>query len=138
MEEQKKKDGVSFTYSAKEQSEIQKIRRKYEIKEENREESKLERLRRLDSGVGKKATTWSLVIGILGSLILGSGMSIIMTEFGVVLGLQGMTGILTGVALGLFGMLLIAIAYPLYHRILQKERKKAAPEILRLTEELMR
>lgn len=138
MEEQKKKDGFSFTYSAKEQSEIQKIRRKYEIKEENREESKLERLRRLDSGVGKKATAWSLAIGILGTLILGSGMSIIMTEFGVVLGLQGMTGILTGVALGVFGMLLIAIAYPLYHRILQKERKKAAPEILRLTEELMR
>lgn len=138
MEEQNKKDGVSFTYSAKEQSEIQKIRRKYEIKEENREESKLERLRRLDSGVGKKATAWSLAIGILGTLILGSGMSIIMTEFGVVLGLQGMTGILTGVALGVFGMLLIAIAYPLYHRILQKERKKAAPEILRLTEELMR
>ena len=138
MEAQNKKDGFCFTYSAKEQSEIQKIRRKYEIKEENREESKLERLRRLDSGVGKKATAWSLAIGILGTLILGSGMSIIMTEFGATLGLRGMTGILTGVALGLFGMILIATAYPLYHRILQKERKKAAPEILRLAEELMR
>ncbi len=133
MENQNKKEGFSFTYSAKEQEELKKIREKYET----REETKLERLRRLDAGVTKKATVFSLVVGILGALILGSGMSIIMTEFGAFLGLQGMPGILVGIALGLLGMLLVALAYPLYQRIIKKERERIAPEILRLTDELL-
>ncbi len=134
MENQNNKEGFCFTYSAKEQEELKKIREKYET----REETKLERLRRLDAEVGKKATAWSLVIGILGALILGSGMSIIMTEFGALLGLQGITGIIVGVVFGLVGILLIGCAYPLYHRMVKKERERIAPEILRLTDELLR
>lgn len=133
MEAQNKKDGFRFTYSAKEQEELKKIREKYEA----REETKLERLRRLDAEVGKKATMYSIIVGVLGALILGSGMSIIMTEFGKLLGLQGLTGMVVGVALGLVGMLLVALAYPLYQRIIKKERERIAPEIIRLTDELM-
>ena len=86
-----------------------------------------------------RRTRWmySVIVGVLGALILGSGMSIIMTEFGKMVGLQGLTGIVVGVALGLVGMLLVALAYPLYQRIIKKERERIAPEIIRLTDELM-
>lgn len=133
MEAKNKMDGFRFTYSAKEQEELKKIREKYEA----REETKLERLRRLDAEVGKKATMYSIIVGVLGALILGSGMSIIMTEFGKWLGLQGLTGIVVGVVFGLVGMLLVALAYPLYQRMIKKERERIAPEIIRLTDELM-
>ena len=61
-------------------------------------------------------------------------MSLAMTELGAVLGGFAMVlGILIGVA----GMILVALSYPIYNRML-KQRKKIAPEILRLTGELMK
>ena len=84
MDNKNKPDGFSYTYSAKEQAEIKKIREKYALSEQA--EDKMEQLRRLDSGVTKKGTVVSLIIGILGSLIMGVGMSIAMTEIGELLG----------------------------------------------------
>lgn len=126
----------NYTYSAKEQTEIKAIRDKYAAPEQT--EDKLSLLRRLDGAVTKKATTAALILGIVGSLVLGTGMSLAMTELGSVLGLRGSLSMLVGIPVGLVGILLVSLAYPVYNRTLQKEREKIAPQILRLTEELMK
>lgn len=127
----KEQETFTMTYSATQQEEVQKIRDKY-IK---KEESKMESLRKLDEAVTNKATTKALIIGILGALILGTGMSLFMTEFGNVLG--SLKPIL-GIGVGILGMLLVAVAYPVYQKTLAKEKEKAASEILRLSEELLK
>ena len=126
--------GFNYTYSAIEQDEIRKIREKYQPKKED----DMSRLRKLDARVTQKATMDSLVIGIIGALIMGTGMSLVMTDLGTVFGLQGNISIGIGVAVGLLGMILAGSAYPIYSKVLKKEREKAAPEILRLTEELIK
>ena len=80
----------------------------------------------------------SLVIGILGALIMGSGTSLIMTDLGVMLGITGIAQIVVGIIIGLLGMLLVVSAYPVYGKVVKKEREKIAPEIIRLTDELMK
>ena len=124
------KEGFSFTYSAEQQKEVEAIRKKYLPKEEN----KMEQLRKLHAVPTKKAQAASIAIGVIGALIMGMGMSLAMTEIGAMLGSFAMVlGILIGVA----GMILVALAYPIYNKILKKERNRIAPEILRLSDELM-
>lgn len=127
-------NGFSYTYSAKEQAELKKIREKYE----SREEDKMERLRRLDRSVTRKAQTVSLCLGILGALILGFGMSLVMTEMADYFGLYQSQAMLIGVIVGIVGGALASLAYPIHQFIVKRERKKIAPEIIRLTDELMK
>lgn len=134
MEKEKVETSFSYTYSAKEQEEIKKIQQKYQTKEED----DISKLRKMDAKVTQKATMFSLIQGISGTLILGSGMSLIMTDFGKFLGLQGMENIVIGVAAGVTGLLIAALAYPVYEKVLKKERERIAPEILKLTEELIK
>ncbi len=134
MENKNGESGFKYTYSAKEQDEIKKIRQKYQ----HQEEDSMIKLRKLDAKASERATFISLVLGIIGALVLGSGMSIIMTDFGAVLGVNGMAGMIVGVILGLVGIILVVLAYPVYSKVLKKEREKVTPEILRLTEELLR
>lgn len=129
-----KKDSFEFTYSAKEQAEVKKIRAKYAAS--TTQEDKMTQLRRLDAGVYSKATTAALVIGIIGALIMGLGMSIVMTDIGAALGT--ILAMIVGIAIGVIGIVLICLAYPVYNRTLKKEREKIAPEIMRLTDELMK
>ena len=126
--------GFSYTYSAKEQEEIKKIREKYQP----REEDDISRLRKLDARVTRRATNISLTIGIIGALIMGSGMSLVMTDIGDVFGIQGIAAIVVGIIIGLAGIIMAGVAYPVYCKVLKKEREKAAPEILRLTEALIK
>jgi Na+-translocating ferredoxin:NAD+ oxidoreductase RnfE subunit len=86
----------------------------------------------------KKAAVAALTVGVLGALVMGMGMSLIMTNLGEVFGIIGMTAFLVGIPVVLVGAMLACIAYPLYNRVLYKERKKIAPEIIRLTDELMK
>ena len=130
------KGTFNYTYSAKEQEEIKNIRKKYEVPEKT--EDKMEQLRRLDAAVTQKATVVSLVFGVIGALILGTGMSLAMTEIGEMFGLQGAIAMLVGILIGIIGIVLVCVAYPLYNRIIKKERAKSAPEIIRLTDELMK
>ena len=131
-----KDENVSFAYvySAEEQDEIRRIRQKYQLQEEDN----MSRIRKLDASVTKKATINSLVIGIIGSLVMGTGMSLIMTDLGNILGMQGTVSIVIGVASGLVGILLIGAAYPVYNKVLKVEREKIASEILKLTEEFLK
>lgn len=126
----------AYTYSAKDQAEIKRIREKYTTPEEPAID-KMEQLRRLDAGVTQKGSVASLILGILGALILGFGMSLVMTELGSALGL-GTATMPLGIVIGLIGMIAVALAYPLYTHITKKERERIAPEILRLTDELMK
>ena len=130
------KETFNYTYSAKEQEEIKRIRSKYQPQEV--QEDKMQRLRRLDASVTEKATVVSLVIGIVGALIMGSGMSLVMTDIGDILGIEKSLGSFVGILVGVPGIVLLSLAYPLYNRTLRKEREKVASEILRLSEELMK
>lgn len=116
-----------YTYSAPEQEEVKKIRDKYLSPDEK--ETKMDRLRRLDASVTKKGTVWSLVLGILSTLVMGGGMSMCMVWSDTLL--------IPGIAIGAAGMAGAALAYPLYCRLVSKERRRLAPEILQLTEELL-
>ncbi len=122
-----------FTYSAAQQSEVARIRSKYLP----REESKLDQLRRLDRIPTRNARIWALTLGILGALVMGFGMSLTMTELGAILGLVPDWCLPLGVAVGLGGMVLTGTAYPVYRLVLKRQRQKIAPEILRLTEEML-
>ena len=132
----KDKETFSYTYSAKEQAEIQKIRDKYE--KPTAEEDKMTQLRRLDASVHSKATAVALVLGIIGALIMGCGMSLIMTDIGTILGAPSNLAMLIGVPIGIVGMVLVCLAYPVYNRTVKKEREKIAPEIIRLADDLMK
>lgn len=121
--ESQDKEKFSYTYSAKEQEEINRIRKKYVATED-----KMEQLRRLDAGVTKKAATISITVGIIGALIMGTGMCCTMVWQGL--------WFIPGIIIGLIGMAVLALAYPIYQKIIKKERERIAPEIIRLTDEL--
>lgn len=125
------KDTFKMTYSAQQQEEVNQIRQKYAPKEPD----KMERLRALDASVEKKATAVSIAVGVVGTLILGIGMSLAMSDFGAIL---GSAAFMVGIVIGLMGIAVLGCAYPLYNRTLKKEREKIAPEILKLTDELMK
>lgn len=129
------KETFKMTYSAQQQAEIEAIREKYAPKQEN----KMEQLRALDASVGKKATMVSLVLGIIGALVMGIGMCFTMvTDFGKILGAYQDMAMPIGIIVGMVGIAMVAAAYPVYQRMLKKEREKIAPQILSLTEELMK
>lgn len=127
MEE--KKETFTYTYSAKEQEEIKKIRSKYAPP--TKEETTIEQLRRLDESATKGATIVSLIVGIISALLLGVGMCCTMIPgweqyfiLGIVVGVVGIAGVIA--------------AYPIYTHMVKSKRAKLAPEILRLSDELMK
>ena len=124
-------NSFEYTYSSQQRQEIEAIRKKYLPKEED----KMEQLRRLHSIPTQKAQAASIAIGVLGTLILGTGMSLCMTDLGAELGPLAMV---IGILVGVLGLVMVALAYPLYNSVLRKERQRIAPEILRLSEELLK
>ena len=136
MDNQNNQNGFSYTYSAKEQAELKRIRDKYTAPTEA--EDKMARLRRLDASVTNTAQAVALVFGVIGTLILGFGMSLIMTELGEALGISGDAAMMIGITVGVAGGILASLAYPIYNAIVKAKRKKLASEIIRLTDELMK
>lgn len=124
-------NAFEYTYSAQQQQEVEAIRKKYLP----REEDKMEKLYKLHAIPTRKAQAASLAVGMIGALIMGTGMSLTMTDIGAILGDFAMA---LGIVVGLAGMVLVALAYPIYNRTLKKEREKIAPEILKLSEELLK
>lgn len=124
MEE--KKETFTYNYSASQQAEIRKIREKYIPKEE----TKIEQLRRLDESTTKSGMIASLTVGIISTLVMGFGMCCTMV--------WAESLFVPGIVIGVIGMAGIAAAYPLYLNITKKRREKVAPEIMRLTDELMK
>lgn len=118
----------NFKYTApsqEERKEIDSIRRQY-LSQKN-SETKIERLRRLDGFVKNTATIWSLVLGVLGCLIFGVGLTMVL-EWNI---------LLWGIVVMVIGSIPMMIAYPIYKRILDRGKEKYGEEILRLSEELL-
>ena len=130
------KNGFSYTYSAKEQAELKKIREKYTPPTES--EDKMVRLRRLDASVTGRAQAIAIAFGLIGTLILGFGMSLCMTDLGEILGSYKDMSMVIGVVVGAAGGVLASLAYPIYNAIVKARRKRLAPEIIRLADELMK
>ena len=113
-----------YTYSAKQQAEIAQIRKKYLPKEED----KMELLRKLDRDATKPGTICSIAVGVVGCLGFGFGMSCVMVWSDSLM--------ILGIVVGIIGMIMMGMAYPVYVKITKKQREKLAPQILALTEEL--
>ena len=126
MSHENKKEIFEYTYSATQQEEVKKIREKYIHTPKT--EDPMETLRRLDSSTTQKGTVISMILGVGGTLIFGTGMCccLVWSLF------------LSGVFVGAIGIVCLSAAYPAYAHITKKERDRVAPEILRLTEELMK
>lgn len=116
----------TYNYSSSQQAEIRSIREKYAPKEED----KMEQLRRLDESATKPGMIAALVVGILSTLVLGVGMCCTMVWAG--------QWFIPGIIIGVVGILGVISAYPLYSRITKKCRERIAPDILRITDELMK
>ena len=129
-------NGFTYTYSAKEQAELKRIRDKYTAPTEV--EDKMARLRKLDASVTNTAQAVALVFGIIGALVLGLGMSLCMTDLAEILGSHSDLSMIIGIVVGVVGGILASLAYPIYNAIVKAKRKKLAPEIIRLTDELMK
>lgn len=121
-----KNETFTYTYSAKQQEEINEIRQKYLPAEE----SKMDKLRKLDESATKPGMIAAMSIGIIGTLLLGVGMCCTM--------LWAESVFVLGVIVEIIGILLIIAAYPVFTHITAKRREKLTPQILKLTEELSR
>ncbi len=124
-----KNETFTYTYSAKEQEEIKKIRDKYAPPAN--EESPMEQLRRLDASATKGAAVAAIAVGVVGALLLGVGMCCTMLAGWEVF-------FVPGIVVGVIGIAGVAAAYPLYLRMVKRKREKLAPEIMRLSDELMK
>ena len=118
------KETFEYRYSARQQEEIEAIRKKYLPEEED----KMEQLRKLDRQAARKGTITAIIVGVLGCLLLGVGMCCTMEWMD--------RWLVQGIVIGVIGIALIAAAYPLFNRITRKEREKLAPQILKLADEL--
>ena len=116
----------NYTYSAARNKEVESIRRKYMPEEE----SKLERLKKLDLRVQTAGTVESLCFGIVGALVFGIGMCFFLAVFAGEAWLSALFMII--------GSLIMIPAYPIYRRIARKTKEELTPEILRLSEEIIK
>lgn len=116
-----------YKYSAKENAEVQAIRKKYI----SNEESKLDELKRLDELVQKSGVMEALCVGIGGAMFLGLGMCLTMQLIAT-----GVGFVVLGVLLGLVGLVGIISAYPVYRKVFDATKAKHVPRILELTSEL--
>ena len=109
----------------------QKIRTQYMEKQS----SELDALRALDSKVKRPANAFAYIFGSIGAIIMGGGMSLVMTDIGAILGLAGT--MVPGIIVGTVGMIMAIVNYPIYKSILGSRKKKYASEILALSEKIM-
>ena len=112
----------TYSYSAKENEEVKQIREKYISI--NQPETNIEKIRKLDKKAYKRGTIISLITGIVSSLILGTGMCLVM--------LWSM--LIAGIVIGIAGISGMIISYPLYKRIISEDKEKIKDEILKLCE----
>lgn len=125
-------EGFSYTYNASQNQEVQRIRNRYLP----RELSPMEQLKELDVQVRRPADRFAYIYGSVSAIIMGAGMSLVMTDMGDALGI--VEPMVPGILIGVVGMLLALTTYKLHQGILNKRKVKYAPEILKLSEQIMR
>ena len=109
----------------------QKIRTQYMEKQP----SELDALRELDAKVKRPASVFAYVFGSISAIIMGAGMSLVMTEIGDMIGMSD--PLVPGVIIGIVGMIMALINYPIYKKILGSRKQKYAPQILKMSEKIM-
>jgi orotate phosphoribosyltransferase-like protein len=110
---------------------VQKIRTQYTEKQH----TGLDELKALDAKVKKPANTFGYTYGCVSAIVMGAGMSLVMTDIGRVVGLA--SAMVPGIAIGVVGLGMALSTYPIYKRILNSRKKKYAPEIMALSEKIM-
>ncbi len=124
-------NGFFYTYSADENQEVLKIRKKYMPQEK----TDLQALKELDAKVRRPANVFAYVYGCVSAIIMGAGMSLVMTDIGGFLGLSD--AMMPGILIGLVGMGLALTTYPIYRKILGKRKQKYASQVLELSEKVL-
>ena len=111
---------------------VQKIRTQYTEKEH----TELDALKALDTKVKRPANVFAYTFGSISAIVMGSGMSLVMTDLGATLGLTD--AMVPGIVIGVIGLGMALLTYPIHKAILNARKKKYAPQILRLTDELLK
>ena len=109
----------------------QKIRTQYMEKES----SELDTLRELDTKVKRPANVFAYVFGSISAIIMGTGMSLVMTDVGSAIGMEN--AMVPGIVIGLLGMAMALVNYPIYKEFLSSRKKKYGAEILKLSDKIM-
>ena len=110
---------------------VQKIRTQYTEKQH----TELDALKALDAKAKRPANVFSYVYGCLSAVIMGTGMSLVMTDLGTTLGLPD--AMIPGIIIGIIGLVMALTTYPIHKRMLASRRKKYAAEILELSDRIM-
>ena len=110
---------------------VQQIRAQYTEKEH----TQLDALKELDKKVKRPANVFAYVFGSISAIIMGSGMSLVMTDIGQMLGMENT--MVPGIVIGVVGMLLAIINYPVYKKMLASRKDKYAAQIVELSEKIM-
>lgn len=111
---------------------VQKIRTQYTEKEH----TQLDKLKELDKKVKRPANIFGYTFGSISAIIMGSGMSLVMTEIGSIIGMEN--AMIPGIVIGVIGLIMAIINYPIYKKILNSRRKKYADEIVKLSDDIMK
>ena len=110
---------------------VQKIRTQYTEKEH----TQLDKLKELDKKVKRPANIFGYTFGSISAIVMGSGMSLVMTEIGSMLGMENT--MIPGIIIGVVGLIMAIINYPIYKKILNSRKKKYADEIIKLSDSIM-
>ena len=109
----------------------QKIRTQYMEKQS----TELDALRELDAKVKRPANVFAYVFGSISAIIMGAGMSLVMTDIGATLGME--STMVPGIVIGIVGMIMALLNYPMYKGILGSRKKKYGTKILELSDKIM-
>ena len=110
---------------------VQKIRTQYTEKQH----TELDELKALDAKVKKPANVFAYTYGSISAIIMGAGMSLVMTDIGAVIGLE--SAMVPGIAIGVVGLGLALSTYPIYKNMLNARKKKFASRIMALSDKIM-
>ena len=111
---------------------VQKIRTQYTEKEH----TAVDALKELDKKVKRPANVFAYIFGSISALIMGSGMSLVMTDIGTIINVENT--MILGIVIGVIGMIMAIANYPIYNRILNSRRKKYAERIIALSDKIMK
>ena len=111
---------------------VQKIRSQYT----EREHTELDALKALDAKAKKPAKIFGYTYGSIGTIVMGAGMSLVMTDIGALLGMTDT--LLPGIVIGIVGLVMVLTTYPIYKRILNSRKKKYASKIMELSDRIMK
>ena len=109
---------------------VEKIRSQYT----EAERTDLDDLKALDARVRKPANVFGYTYGSIGAIVMGAGMSLVMTDIGSMLGMEAT--MVPGIAVGIVGLVMSCTTYPIYKKILNSRKKKYAHQIMELSDRI--